>query len=229
MSKQRSYEDKVYFFGRLSAFVFWLSTLMLPLMLYFNWGLLPTKAGFVAGITIIASILIPVLLGEFLSFAPLVGSAGYFVMLLSGNFMNIKVPAAIVALDATGLDANSEEGDVVSTIAIAASTIVTEIIIVIGVILLTPFSSFFAQPAIKAGFTQIVPALFGALYISYLLKNWKTVVVPTIVGFIIVKFQLVNSLFYIPAIIFTSAMITVILFKLGVFTKKAETLGSDAL
>jgi hypothetical protein len=228
MLNQKNYEDKVYAVGRVSTVIFALATLMLPVMLWLKWGLLPTKAGFIAGLSIIASILIPISIGEFLSYAPIIGSAGYFVMLLSGNWMNIRVPASIVALEATELDPNSEEGDVVSTMAIATSTIVTEIIIVVGVVLLAPFTSFFAQPAIKVGFEQIVPALFGALFISTLIKNWKAIIVPTIVGFAVIKFGLVNPMYNIPTIIFVSVILTIILFKLGIYTKKSTVSNDEA-
>ncbi|MBS7525189.1 hypothetical protein KHM83_00715 [Fusibacter paucivorans] len=215
MNKNKSYEDSVYRLGRVSAIIFFLATLMLPAMLWFKWGLLPTKEGFIAGISVIAVIIIPILIGEFLSYAPIVGAAGYFVMLLSGNWMNIKIPASIVALEATELDSNSEEGDVISTMAVATSAIVTEVIIIAGVLLLTPFSSFFEQPAIKTGFEQIVPALFGALYIATLVKNPKAAVVPTIVGFAIVMSQVVNSLFFIPVIIAISVLIATVIYKIG--------------
>ncbi len=219
MSKQKHYEDKVYFMGRVSTVIFAFTTLLLPAMLWLKWGIMPSKAGLLAGLPVMASVMIPISLGEFLSYAPIIGSAGYFVMMLSGNWMNIKVPASIVALEATELDANSDEGDALSTMAIATSAIVTEVVIIIGVVLLSPFTSFFAQPAIKVGFEQIVPALFGALFISTLIKNWKATVVPIIIGFIVVKFNLVNPFFYIPAIIFVSVIITTVLFKLGIYTR----------
>ncbi len=221
--KKISYDDKVHRLGRISTVLFVLTTFLLPGILYFKWGILPTKEGFMAGIAIIATIMIPLNIAEFFSYAPVVGSAGYFVMLLSGNWMNIKIPASIVALDSVGLDANSEEGDVVSTMAISVSAIVSEIVIVLGVILLSPFTSFFAQPVIKSGFEQIVPALFGALFITYVLKNWKMTVVPAVVGFIVIKLGIVNALYNIPVVILISVIVTLILEKMGVYNNKDKS------
>ncbi|MTI67382.1 MAG: hypothetical protein FH753_12415 [Firmicutes bacterium] len=213
------YNNKVHFYGRISAVIFLLSTFLIPLTLWLKFGLLPTKEGFIAGFTTIMLIMVPASLGEFLSFAPIIGSSAYYVMLLSGNFMNIRVPSSIVALEATELDANSEEGDAISTIAVAVSAITSEVVIVIGVLMLAPFTKFFAIPAIKIGFDQIVPSLFGALFIASAIKNYKAVIVPTVLGIIIIKFQLIPSLYTIPALIFSSVIVTIILYKLGFYTK----------
>jgi hypothetical protein len=220
MEKQLNYENKVYLYGRITTTIFLASTMLLPLMLWFKWGLLPTKEGFIAGITIVATIMIPVTLGEFLSYAPIIGSAGYFVMLLSGNWMNIKIPSSIVGLQSVDIDSSSEEGEVLSTMIVAASAIVTEIIILAGVILLQPFSAVFAVPSIKMGFSQIAPALFGALLLTSILSNWKTVLVPTVVGILIVKLNLAGGLYNIPIMIFISIIITLGLLKIGFFSKK---------
>jgi|GEM_PF-527065 len=223
LSHEKSYEDKVYFIGRISAILFWLVTLLLPVTLYFAFGLAPDKTILIKALTVIYAILIPVMLGEFLSFAPVMGAAAYFVMLLSGNFMNIKVPATMVALEAAGIDPKSEEGDYVSTMAVAASAITSEIVILIGVIMLAPFTSFFTQPAIKAGFGQILPALFGAMWIAAAIKNWKYVLVPTLVGFAIVlnsSFYQKIALYYIPVMAVISILITLVLFKFGFYTPK---------
>lgn len=217
MDKHLNYEDKVYRYGKITVLIFLASTFLIPLILWLKWGLLPTKEGFIAGITVVAIITIPVLLGEFLSFAPIIGSAGYFVMLLSGNWMNIKVPASMVGLQSVDIDPNSEEGDVISTMIVVASTIVTEILIIVGVVLLQPFTDVFAIPSIKAGFAQIVPALFGALFISSIISNWRTVLVPVVVGVFIVKLNLVGGLYNIPIMILISVVITLILLKMGFF------------
>ncbi|MBF4692215.1 hypothetical protein [Fusibacter ferrireducens] len=221
-TKHELYENKVYFLGRLTATVFLLLTFAIPVTLWLKWGILPTKEGFIAGLIVIMSLIPLISAGEFLSFAPIIGSAGYFVMLLSGNWMNIKVPASMVGLQSADIDPNSEEGEVLSTMAVAASAIVTEIIILVGVLLLTPFTSFFAQPSIKIGFAQIVPALFGALLFASVITNYRTVIVPAIVGIVIVKLNIASGLYNIPIMIAISVFVSYFLFKVGFFGKKEE-------
>ena len=72
----------------------------------------------------------------------------------------------------------TEEGEVVSTIAIAISSIVTTLIIVLGVILITPLTPILNSPALAPAFDQILPALFGGLGVVYIAKNWKIAVAP---------------------------------------------------
>ena len=44
-----------------------------------------------------------------------------YLSFVTGNISNLKLPCALAALEQAGLKANSEEGEVVSTIAIAVS------------------------------------------------------------------------------------------------------------
>ena len=50
------------------------------------------------------------------------GIAGKFI---TGNVTSLKVPAALNAMSAADVKASSEEGEVISTIAIATSSIIT--------------------------------------------------------------------------------------------------------
>ena len=73
---------------------------------------------------------------EVLTFVPMLGTGGSYLGFVTGNLTNLKVPAALNAMQAAHVKAGSEEGDVISTIAIAASSIVTTLIIALGVLLL---------------------------------------------------------------------------------------------
>jgi hypothetical protein len=75
--------------------------------------------------------------------------------------------------------ANSEEGEVVSTIAIATSSIVTTVIVAIGVLVFKPFlASFTSSELLMPAFKQVQPALFGALAAGYFSKHWKISIFP---------------------------------------------------
>lgn len=224
----KSFEDKVHFYGRISLLLALVGTALLPLILWLKFGLLPTKAGFFAGATTLLSIMIPASIAEFLSYAPLVGAAGYYTMAVTGNFSNIKIPSSIIALNAVNLKPETEEGEIISTLAITLSAITTVVIIAVGVVLMTPFAGVFNNPALKPAFEQIVPSLFGALILISTLKNPKAVIVPVIVATIIIKFQLVNPMFSLPVIIFVSLLLTWRLYKLDVYTPKAKEMNVDS-
>ena len=86
----------------------------------------------------------------------------------------------------------TDEGEVISTIAVATSSIVTTAVIALGVALLVPLTPLLENPAIKPAFDNILPALFGGLAVVYVSKNWKIAIAPLV--FMVVLFLLVPSL-----------------------------------
>ena len=86
----------------------------------------------------------------------------------------------------------TEEGEVISTIAIASSTITTTVIITIGVLLLSQLTPILHSPVLKPAFDHILPALFGGLGVVYISKDWKIAIAP--VCFMVILFLLVPSL-----------------------------------
>jgi hypothetical protein len=95
-------------------------------------------------------------------------------------------------MESMGVKADTEEGDVVSTIVIAVSSIVTVLIIVIFVVLMVPLSPIFTRPALQPAFSNVVPALFGGLMVAYISKNAKVGAPIIILGALL--FILVPSL-----------------------------------
>jgi len=113
-----------------------------------------------------------------------------YLSFITGDISNLKLPCAIAAMNAAKVKPNSEEGEIISTISIAASSIATIVIVAVCVFFLRPIipiitdeSSIFA-PA----FSQVLPALFGSILTAYLLKYPKTVVAPLAVILIILIF-----------------------------------------
>ena len=66
---------------------------------------------------------------EVITFIPMLGAGGSYLSFVTGNISNLKLPCAINALENAKVDAKSEEGEIISTIAIAVSSIVTIVII----------------------------------------------------------------------------------------------------
>ena len=78
---------------------------------------------------------------------------------------------------------SSEEGEIISTISIAISSIVTTFIIIIGVVLLLvikPIGAALESPILEPAFAQMLPALFGGLAVVFISKNAKLSIAPII-------------------------------------------------
>jgi hypothetical protein len=117
---------------------------------------------------------------EVITYTPMLGTGGTYLGFVTGNITSIKAPAALTAMENMGVQADSEEGEVVSTIAIATSSIVTTLIIALGVALLTLISPILNSPVLQPAFDNILPALFGGLGIVYISKNWKLSITPLV-------------------------------------------------
>ena len=125
---------------------------------------------------------------ETVTFVPMLGAGGSYLSFVTGNISNLKLPCALNALEQNGVSANSEEGEVISTIAIAASSIVTTLIIIIGVICIVPLTPILAAPVLEPAFEQILPALFGGLGVAFVSKNWKIAVAPILLMLVLFIF-----------------------------------------
>jgi hypothetical protein len=115
---------------------------------------------------------------EVITFVPMLGAGGSYLSFVTGNISNLKLPCALNALESNEVSAQSEEGEIVSTIAIAVSSIVTTVIIILGVLLIVPLTPVLESPVLKPAFDQLLPALFGALGLVFVSKNAKIAIAP---------------------------------------------------
>lgn len=152
----------------------------------------PSGTAVLKGLLGVAPIFWTVSVIEVFTYGPMLGTGGSYLAFVTGNITNIKAPAALSAMENTGVKPGTEEGEVISTIAIATSSIVTTIVISSGVLLLSFLTPILNSPDLKPAFDNVLPALFGGLAVVYISKNWKLSLAPLI--FMIVLFLLVPSL-----------------------------------
>ncbi len=125
---------------------------------------------------------------ETFTYVPMLGAGGSYLSFVTGNISNLKLPCAINALEQENVKPNTDEGEVVSTVAIAVSSIVTTAIILVGVLLITPLAPVLQAPALQPAFAQLVPALFGALGVVFISKHWKIAVAPVLLMILLFVF-----------------------------------------
>lgn len=143
-------------------------------------GVMPEGKGFISGFAKVGIIYIPVAIVEFLVYTPMLGVGGSYLTFLTGNVTNMKIPCVMNASDIAGTQMGSAENEIVSTISVATSAIVTTLVIVAGVILLVPLQPFLQSPVLLPAFDNVVPALFGALGLKYFSKSPQIAVVPVL-------------------------------------------------
>jgi hypothetical protein len=128
---------------------------------------------------------------EVITYVPTLGAGGTYLSFVTGNITNLKLPVGLAAMENAKVRANTEEGEVISTIAIGVSSITTTVIIAVGVLAFSPVLPLITAEgsAFKPAFEWVLPALFGALGASYFAKHWKLVPLPVIVGVIVLIFS----------------------------------------
>lgn len=128
---------------------------------------------------------------EIVTYVPMLGAGGTYLSFVTGNISNLKLPCGLNAMENAKVRPNTEEGEVISTIAIGVSSITTTLIIAIGVLAFSPILPKITAEGspFKAAFEQVLPALFGALGASYFIKHWRLAFAPIVVGVIVLIFS----------------------------------------
>lgn len=178
MKKVREYRDSVHFAGRFWSFGALLMLLSVPAAICFYYNAWPELSSVLKGFLGVAPIFWTVGAIEVLTYVPMLGTGGSYLGFVTGNLTNLKVPCALNAIDLAKATPGSEEAEVISTIAIAVSSIVTTVIIAVGVLLLAQIRPFLESAVMQPAFDNILPALFGGLAIVYIAKYWKIALTP---------------------------------------------------
>ncbi len=188
MKKNMSYMDSVHRDGRIWNVSVGFLLLMLPVAVAILFGVTPDWKALGMGLVATAPMYWTVGAIETVTFVPMLGAGGSYLSFVTGNISNLKLPCAINALEQNEVSANSEEGELISTIAIATSSIVTTLIVIIGVICIVPLTPILSAPVLEPAFAQILPALFGGLGVAFVSKNWRIAVAPILLMLVLFIF-----------------------------------------
>ena len=178
MKNTLTYMDHVHRWGRNWNLSVMALLLMFPVAVAVIFKAAPDFHGLIFGLLATAPMYWAVGVVETFTFIPMLGAGGSYLSFVTGNISNLKMPCALNALEQAGVKANSEEGEVISTIAIAVSSIVTTLIIILGVVLIVPLSPVLEAPVLEPAFAQMLPALFGGLGVVFVSRNWKIAIAP---------------------------------------------------
>ena len=188
MRDTNTYMNSVHRDGRIWNIGMMLLLILFPVSAAFLFGAAPDWGALALGLLATAPMYWAVGIIETFTFVPMLGAGGSYLSFVTGNISNLKLPCALNALEQNEVSASSEEGEIISTIAIAVSSIVTTVIILIGVICIVPLTPILEAPVLEPAFAQMLPALFGGLGVAFVSKNWKIAVAPVILMLILFIF-----------------------------------------
>ena len=184
---QAQYIEKLHRHGR--RFMIISTVLMLLVPFVFSWinNAWPTWDLIVKGFMTVGAIYIPIGIIETLNYAPMLGVGATYISHVTGNISNMKLPAALSAMKQANVEPGSDEAEIIATLSGASSSIVTTIIIFVGVVLLLPYLGI-VQEFLGPVTDYLVPAIFGALGLVFVVRHWKLTIVPLTVMLLLFAF-----------------------------------------
>ena len=186
--QELSYMDSVHRDGRIWNLSVMVILMAFPVVVGLIFSAMPDWAAVGKGLLATAPMYWAVGVIETITYIPMLGVGGSYLSFVTGNISNLKLPCALNALENAEVKAQSEEGEIISTIAIAVSSIVTTLIIILGVVLIVPLTPILSSEALKPAFDQMLPALFGGLGVVFVSKNLKLSIAPILLMLILFVF-----------------------------------------
>lgn len=174
--KREEYNNQMHSLGRIFTWVALAIIVFVPVAYALaageqpDWALLANCLPFIAGYWAIGLI-------EAVSYAPLLGTGGQYLSFITGNIANLKLPCAINSQNVLKVEQGSEQQEIVTTISIAVSSIVTTIIIIIGLIPLLIFQNEIVS-VLKPISPYVMPSIFGGLTMVVIAKYYKIAIIP---------------------------------------------------
>lgn len=177
----KTYNAHTHRIGRIVSVITLLLLVGAPFVIGAVLGAMPdlsaTAKGFVSvGIVWVISSVV-----EFLVYTPMLGAGGSYLAFITGNLINMKIPCAVNARDIVEAKTGTPENEIISTLSIATSSLVTIVVLAVGVLLLVPLQPVLQSSALQPAFENVVPALFGAMAYKYFRGNMKIAVVPLVI------------------------------------------------
>lgn len=185
-----SFQAWAHKWGRIGTLIALLYMIALPFIVLGFYDSIPSLGQVINLSTIsILMIYIPVGFSEAISYTPILGASSYLTF-ITGNIMNLKLPCAVNAMKLAKKEANTPEGEAISSVAVAVCSIMTVIILALAALFSAWISPVFELPAVKTASNYLIPALFGSLTLGLfastssgkkVVKNGVMGVVPVII------------------------------------------------
>ena len=175
-----AYTERTHLFGRIGLGIGILLLIGAPFAFGLALDAMPNLPAFAKGLAQIAIIYIPSCIVEFLIYLPILGAGGSYLAFITGNLINMKIPCALNARDIVGTTAGTPENEIVSTLSIAVSSLVTTLVIALGVLMIAPLRPILEAPTLQPAFNNVVPALFGAMAFQYFRKEKRVIAIPLV-------------------------------------------------
>ena len=177
----QAYNARTHVLGRVISVITLVLLVGAPFVIGIYLGAMPDLGAVARGFFSVGLVWMVSSIAEFLIYTPMLGAGGGYLAFITGNLINMKIPCAVNARDIVGAKTGTAENEIISTLSIATSSLVTILVLALGVLLLVPLQPILQSEALQPAFSNVVTALFGAMAYKYFRKNMKIALAPLIV------------------------------------------------
>ena len=172
------YNDRTHVYGRIACVVALILLIGAPFAMGLYLGAMPSMPAFGKAFLAVGIVWFVSCIAEYLVYTPMLGAGGSYLAFMTGNLINMKIPCAVNARDIVGAKTGTPENEIISTLSIATASLVTVVVLALGVALLIPLQPILQDPALQPAFENVVPALFGAMAYKYFRNNMRIAIIP---------------------------------------------------
>ena len=172
------YNERTHLFGRLACIITLVMLIGAPFVMGLYLGAMPDLGAVARGFLACGLVWAVSCVAEYLIYTPMLGAGGGYLAFITGNLINMKIPCAMNARDLVDAKTGTPENEIISTLSIATSSLVTILVLAAGVVALIPLQPILQAPALQPAFDNVVPALFGAMAYKYYRGNLKIAALP---------------------------------------------------
>lgn len=227
-NSKQAYSDKIHLLGRTSIAIALLLFFSVPMVIILVYKIEVDIKALITATIPVAMLFAPIAIAELISYYPILGAGASYVSFITGNVTNMKIPATLSGMSIVDAEPGSEEGQIIAVLASGTSSIVTTLILFMGLMFLSNFIAPILQdPVWKPAFDNLMPALFGAIAIGYFIKDFKISILPFILVTIIAavlglqKFGLARSYILVVCMVLTCVQ-SYFMYKSGFLTPKKK-------
>ena len=178
VKKERDFDEYMHTQGRIWTACALILMLFVPVAAAIYLNSMPNLRGLFIGMATIGVIFIPTGIIEVITYAPMLGTGATYLAFVTGNLSNLKIPCVMNSRTIVGTEFGTKENEIISTLSVAVSALVTSLVLVVGVLLLVPLTPVLMSQTLQPAFGMVVPALFGALGYQYFSKGPKLAIAP---------------------------------------------------
>ncbi|MBQ9066139.1 MAG: hypothetical protein IJ133_01240 [Clostridia bacterium] len=175
-----AYDRTTHRIGRTVSVLTLLMLLGAPFAMGAYLGAMPDLGAAAKGFLSIGLVWMVSSIAEYLIYTPMLGAGGSYLAFITGNLINMKIPCAMNARDLVGAKSGTRENEIISTLSIATASLVTILVLAVGVALMIPLQPVLQSPTLQPAFDSVVPALFGAMAYKYFRGHLSIAVYPLV-------------------------------------------------